>query len=141
MEQKQAGTAREFFNHWFAAINGENKLPRVHDKKLSILTLAALMEMQPGQVPQTLRDGWPSIVAGALRLFKDLPKAIEGALEPTREVTGQLLMSVVFTVRKALQQEYADGDEIDDSYAEKLLNFNDEEGKHTRQFQIVALPF
>lgn len=50
-------------------------------------------------------------------------------------------MIVAFTVRKALQQEYADGDEIDDSYAEKLLNFNDEEGKHTRQLQLAALPF
>lgn len=80
METKQAGTARKFFDLWFAAINGENKLPRVHDKKLSILTLSALMEVPAANVPDSLRDGWPGIVGGALRLFKDLPKAIEGAL-------------------------------------------------------------
>lgn len=109
MDQKQPGTAQQFFHAWFAAINGENKLPRVHDKKLSILTLAALMEVPANQVPDTLREGWPGIVGGALRLFKDLPKAIE--------------------VRKALQADYADGDDFDDTYTEKLLNFNDEEGK------------
>ncbi|KAF5311710.1 hypothetical protein D9611_009470 [Ephemerocybe angulata] len=108
IEQKQPGTAGQFFNHWFAAINGENKLPRVHDKKLSILTLSALMEVPAGSVPDTLREGWPGIVGGALRLFKDLPKAIE--------------------VRKAMQADYADGEDFDDTYAEKLLNFNDEEG-------------
>ncbi|RXW25385.1 hypothetical protein EST38_g469 [Candolleomyces aberdarensis] len=108
METKQAGTARKFFDLWFAAINGDNKLPRVHDKKLSILTLSALMEVPAANVPDSLRDGWPGIVGGALRLFKDLPKAIE--------------------VRKALQAEYDAGEEVDDTYAEKLLNFNDEEG-------------
>jgi len=77
METSKPGSARKFFNDWFAAINGENLLPRVHDKKLSILTLAALMEIPAANVPESLRDGWPGIVGGALKLFKELPKAIE----------------------------------------------------------------
>ena len=78
MEAHQAGMARVFFDRWFVAINNENRLPRVHDKKLSLLALCALMEMPPDAVPESLRDGWPGIVGGALKIFKALPKAIEG---------------------------------------------------------------
>ncbi|PPQ95282.1 hypothetical protein CVT26_014856 [Gymnopilus dilepis] len=77
MEAHQAGMARVFFDRWFVAINNENRLPRVHDKKLSLLALCALMEMPPDAVPESLRDGWPGIVGGALKIFKALPKAIE----------------------------------------------------------------
>ncbi|OAX33365.1 hypothetical protein K503DRAFT_859836 [Rhizopogon vinicolor AM-OR11-026] len=38
-EAYKPGFAHVFFNCWFAAINGGNKLPRVHDKKLRILAL------------------------------------------------------------------------------------------------------
>lgn len=78
MENTQPGCSRVFFDKWFAAINNEKQLPRVHDKKLSIITLTALMEMEPGMVPEPLREGWPGIVAGALKLFKALPKAVAG---------------------------------------------------------------
>lgn len=78
MEIYRPGMSRVFFDLWFAAINSDNKLPRVHDKKLSILTLCALMEMDPSGIPEALKQGWPSVVAGALKLFKDLPKAIAG---------------------------------------------------------------
>lgn len=80
MERVSAGAARTFFDRWFASITAsDTKMPRVHDKKLSILTLAALMEMPAESVPESLREGWPGIVGGALKLFKDLPKAIERA--------------------------------------------------------------
>jgi hypothetical protein len=78
MERSRPGTARAFFDKWFAAINAPNDLPRVHDKKLSILALCALLEMDPATIPKTLSDGWSGIVAGILRIFKDLPKAIQG---------------------------------------------------------------
>ncbi|KAF8886227.1 armadillo-type protein [Gymnopilus junonius] len=77
MEVHQAGMARTFFERWFVAINNEKRLPRVHDKKLSLLALCSLMEMAPDAVPESLRDGWPGIVGGALKIFKALPKAIE----------------------------------------------------------------
>jgi len=78
MEVTKAGSARIFFDQWFIAINTDARLPRVHDKKLSVLALCALMEMAPAAVPASLREGWPGIVGGALKIFKTLPKAIEG---------------------------------------------------------------
>jgi importin-7 len=79
MEVSAPGSARVFFDKWFVAINSEkNLLPRVHDKKLSILALCCLLELAPGAIPESLRSGWPGIVGGVLRIFKDLPSAIAG---------------------------------------------------------------
>ncbi|RDB14686.1 hypothetical protein Hypma_016434 [Hypsizygus marmoreus] len=107
MEVFRPGMARIFFDRWFAAINSDNQLPRVHDKKLSILALCALLELAPGNVPETLQSGWPGIVGGALRIFKDLPKAIAD--------------------RKALEEEMAEEEDEDDLLEEKFLNFNEED--------------
>ena len=107
MESFSPGTARLFLERWSAAIQADNQLPRVHDKKLSILALCALLEMPEASVPQPLRDAWVGIVGGILRIFKDLPEAVK-----QRE---QLM--------KELQEEEDDDDEID----EKFLNLNDEE--------------
>lgn len=79
METYKAGAARSFFDAWFEAITAaDSRLPRVHDKKLSILTLCALLELEPANVPENLKEGWPHIVGGALKLFEGLPKAIAG---------------------------------------------------------------
>ena len=77
MEVNKPGTARNFFNRWFGVITNDG-LPRVHDKKLSILALCTLLEMPPNTIPEPLREGWPGIVGGILKIFKGLPKAIEG---------------------------------------------------------------
>lgn len=74
MEVTKAGSVRVFFDQWFTVINTDARLQRVHDKKLSMLALCALMEMPP----VTVREGWPGLVGGALKNFKTLPKAIEG---------------------------------------------------------------
>jgi hypothetical protein len=78
MDGQRPRGARLFFDRWFAAVNAERGLPRVHDKTLSIVALSALLEMKPGAVPAELREGWPGIVGGAIRVFKGLPKAIAG---------------------------------------------------------------
>lgn len=78
IEAFRPGMARVFFDKWFAAITSEGRLPRVHDKKLSILALCALLELAPSAVPETLQNGWHGIVGGVLKIFKDLPKAIAG---------------------------------------------------------------
>lgn len=78
MEAIRPGTSRLFFDTWFEAINNDNRLPRVHDKKLTLTALCALLEMDPSTVPEPVRDGWPQIVGGALRVFRDLPRAVEG---------------------------------------------------------------
>ncbi|KAF5377980.1 hypothetical protein D9615_006718 [Tricholomella constricta] len=107
MEAYRPGMARVFFDRWFAAINSENLLPRVHDKKLSILALCALLELAPGAVPESLQSGWPGIVGGILRIFKDLPQAIAD--------------------RKALEEALQDESDDDEFIEEKILNFNEDE--------------
>lgn len=103
MEVTAAGSARVFFDKWFVAINSEkNLLPRVHDKKLSILALCSLLELAPAAVPENLRNGWPGIVGGALRIFKDLPKAIAD--------------------RKALEEQLAEESDDDEALDDKFLN-------------------
>ncbi|KAJ7075775.1 armadillo-type protein [Mycena belliarum] len=106
MENTRAGMSRVFFDTWFAVINDHTKMPRVHDKKLSILALCALLEMAPGAVPESLKDGWPGIVGGVLKIFKDLPAAIEA--------------------RKALE-DLDDDDDDDGLIDEKILNMNEDD--------------
>ena len=69
----------EVYKPGFVAINSENKLPRVHNKRLSTLALWKLLEMEAAAIPDGLRDGWPGIVVGALNIFKTLPQAIASA--------------------------------------------------------------
>ncbi|KAF5381241.1 hypothetical protein D9757_007902 [Collybiopsis confluens] len=105
MENTRPGTARTFFDKWFLAINNSDKqLPRVHDKKLSIVTLTALMELEPAMIPASLREGWPGLVAGALKIFRGLPKAVAD--------------------RKALEDSLAEDEDEDDLDDEKVLNLN-----------------
>lgn len=128
MEQYRPGTSRVFFDWWFAAINGENKLPRVHDKKLSIMALCALMEMSPSAIPNSLMDGWPSVVGGALGIFKDLPKAVESELLTFLFPHVASDKSKIID-RKALEDAFMEDDDDDDIIDDtKLLNFNEEEG-------------
>jgi hypothetical protein len=74
--------ARSVLDEWFAALKSEGgkQLPRVHDKRLSIIALSALLEMDPADIPDSLRDGWPSIVGGVLEVFKTLPEAMASVL-------------------------------------------------------------
>ena len=74
LEQSQGGS-RAFFDKWFAAMNSPKGLPRVHDKKLSILALCELLKMDTNAVPPALKEGWSGLVAGTLAIFKDLPEA------------------------------------------------------------------
>ncbi|KAG9003232.1 hypothetical protein FRB94_007759 [Tulasnella sp. JGI-2019a] len=67
--------SREFFDKWFTAMNSEKGLPRVHDKKLTILTLCELLKMDLNDVPVGLKEGWNGLVAGILSVFKGLPEA------------------------------------------------------------------
>lgn len=75
--QHQPPAARAFFDAWFAEINSENGLPRVHDKKLSIMALCALMDLDAGAIPASLQDGWAGIVVAIVHVFQGLPSAIE----------------------------------------------------------------
>ncbi|KAG8903898.1 hypothetical protein FRB99_002598 [Tulasnella sp. 403] len=73
--EQTPGGSRAFFDKWFAAMHDDKGLPRVHDKKLSILTLCELLKMDTNAVPPSLKDGWSGLVGGILALFKALPAA------------------------------------------------------------------
>ncbi|KAI0754790.1 ARM repeat-containing protein [Daedaleopsis nitida] len=108
LDQAGPGTARKFFDKWFAAIKVEARLPRVHDKKLSVMALCALMEMDPANIPQSVQEGWPGIVSGALKLFQEYPKAVQA--------------------RKELEEAFqADSDSDDSDSDSKFLNMNEED--------------
>lgn len=66
---------QSFFTLWFENIN---KFSRVHDKKLVIVALCALIELPVEQLPHTLQAGWSQVLDGILAVFKTLPKAEEG---------------------------------------------------------------
>ena len=78
MDAQRPHGAQIFFRHWFAAVDKEHGLPRVHDKTLSIVAMSALLEMKAGTVPAELREGWPGILGGVIKVFKGLPKAVAG---------------------------------------------------------------
>jgi hypothetical protein len=108
MDAQHPHGAQVFFGHWFAVVDKEHGLPRVHDKKLSIVALSALLEMKAGAVPAELREGWPGIVGGAIKVFKGLPKAV--------------------AARKALQDSLQDDEGEEDDDEQRYLNLNEEEG-------------
>ena len=84
METARPGTGRAFFDTWFnfQAIHVDHKLPRVHDKKLTVLALCALMELHPSAIPEILEAGWSGIVAGILRIFTDLESPLWSTIWP-----------------------------------------------------------
>ncbi|RHZ46534.1 hypothetical protein Glove_615g3 [Diversispora epigaea] len=71
---EERGMTQSFFTLWFANIN---KFSRVHDKKLVIVALCALIELPVEQLPHTLQVGWSQVLDGILEVFKSLPKAEE----------------------------------------------------------------
>ncbi|KIO25700.1 hypothetical protein M407DRAFT_8258 [Tulasnella calospora MUT 4182] len=117
LEQAQGG-ARAFFDKWFAAMNSPKGLPRVHDKKLSILALCELMKMDTSAVPQTLTEGWSGLVAGALAIFKELPEAEDrraALLEEYEDDSGEEDMEEDLVVGPPADDE--DGDVFDEETA------------------------
>ena len=78
IEAYSPGMAGTFLDRWFAAIKEESGLPRVYDKRLTIIALSALMEMEQSTIPEPLSKAWPFMVSGALKVFEGLPKAVAG---------------------------------------------------------------
>lgn len=68
------GWTNKFFSSWFSNIEG---LSRVHDKKLSIVAISALLTLRADQVPSSVQQGWPRLLQGVVRLFQTLPAAIK----------------------------------------------------------------
>ncbi|CAG8475521.1 4872_t:CDS:10, partial [Acaulospora morrowiae] len=97
---EKCGMTQAFFTLWFENIN---KFSRVHDKKLVIVALCALIEMPIEQLPQTLQAGWPQVLDGILTVFKTLSKAEEN--------------------RQRMEKAGMDGDDsLDDDFNSSELN-------------------
>ena len=71
------GWTNKFFSAWFSNI--EN-MARVHDKKLSILAISALLTLHAEEVPTSVQQGWPRLLQGVVRLFQTLPAALKSEL-------------------------------------------------------------
>lgn len=68
------GWTNKFFSSWFSNIEG---LTRVHDKKLSIVAISALLILRADEVPSSVQQGWPRLLQGVVRLFQTLPAAMK----------------------------------------------------------------
>lgn len=137
IENFRPGMARTFFDSWFGFIKAaEAKLPRVHDKKLSIVALCALLELAPGAIPDNLKDGWPAIVGGIIKIFHDLPKAVECK----RILAGHDIMYwPTCTDRQKLEEALETEADDDDDADEKLLNMKEDDGEHDYSQSIIDL--
>ncbi|KAF9433333.1 hypothetical protein BGZ76_009597 [Entomortierella beljakovae] len=69
---EENGWTQRFFEVWFTNLD---KFSRVHDKKLSIFALCAILSVPANQLPSTLQSGWPQVLTGILRNFEGLPIA------------------------------------------------------------------
>ncbi|KAL2056272.1 hypothetical protein ABVK25_003295 [Lepraria finkii] len=76
------GWTNKFFSSWFSNIEG---FTRVHDKKLSICAISALLTLNANEVPTSVQQGWPRLLQGVVRLFQTLPAALKHREEFTKE--------------------------------------------------------
>jgi len=71
------GWTNKFFSLWFSSIDN---FTRVHDKKLCISAICALLSLAPQDVPVSVQQGWPRLLQGVVRLFQTLPAALKSKL-------------------------------------------------------------
>jgi hypothetical protein len=72
----------KFFSWWFSSIDS---FTRVHDKKLSIAAIVALLTLNADQVPTSVQQGWPRLLQGIVRLFATLPAATKNREEALKD--------------------------------------------------------
>ena len=75
----------KFFSTWFGSID---TFRRVHDKKLCIAAISALLTIRADQVPQSVQTGWPRLLTGATYLFRTLPQAVKAREEVMKASDG-----------------------------------------------------
>ncbi|KAK1845535.1 nonsense-mediated mrna decay protein [Colletotrichum chrysophilum] len=76
------GWTNRFFSLWFGSMGN---FTRVHDKKLCIVAISALLSLKADQVPQSVSVGWPRLLQGITELFKTLPAAMKNREEALRD--------------------------------------------------------
>ncbi|KAH7358612.1 importin-7 [Plectosphaerella cucumerina] len=105
------GWTNRFFSLWFG---GMSSFSRVHDKKLCIVAISALLGLSAEHVPQSVSVGWPRLLQGITELFKTLPMAMKNREEALRD-----------DYRLDLEGEYGYND--DDEWGEDGANWAAEE--------------
>lgn len=68
------GWTNRFFSLWFGSMSS---FTRVHDKKLCIVAISALLSINHEQVPASVSVGWPRLLQGIIELFRSLPSAMK----------------------------------------------------------------
>lgn len=63
-----------FFSLWFGSMT---TFTRVHDKKLCIVAISALLSLPHEQIPASISVGWPRLLQGITELFRTLPMAMK----------------------------------------------------------------
>ena len=76
------GWTNKFFSLWFSSIDS---FTRVHDKKLSIGAITALLTLRADEVPTSVQQGWPRLLQGVVRLFQTLPSALKNREDVQKE--------------------------------------------------------
>ncbi|KAJ3478991.1 hypothetical protein NLG97_g8433 [Lecanicillium saksenae] len=76
------GWTNRFFSLWFGSMSS---FSRVHDKKLCIVAISALLNLNHEQVPQSVSVGWPRLLQGITELFRTLPAALKNREEALRD--------------------------------------------------------
>ena len=121
------GWTNKFFSLWFSSIDS---FTRVHDKKLSIGAITALLTLRADEVPTSVQQGWPRLLQGIVRLFQTLPAALKNREEAQREEDF------------GLSTDYDDEDEDDDEWqAEDWENEETEETTDIKDESTAYLDF
>ncbi|KAG6118182.1 hypothetical protein E4U13_000457 [Claviceps humidiphila] len=76
------GWTNRFFSLWFGSMTS---FSRVHDKKLCIVAISALLSLNHDQVPASVSVGWPRLLQGITELFRTLPNAMKNRDEALRD--------------------------------------------------------
>jgi hypothetical protein len=76
------GWTNRFFSLWFGSMTS---FTRVHDKKLCIVAISALLSLSHEHVPSSVSVGWPRLLQGITELFRTLPAAQKNRDEALRD--------------------------------------------------------
>ncbi|KAG5931655.1 hypothetical protein E4U53_001663, partial [Claviceps sorghi] len=126
------GWTNRFFSLWFGSMSS---FSRVHDKKLCIVAISALLSVSHDQVPASVSVGWPRLLQGITELFRTLPNAMKNREEALRDD---------FHLENSY--DYGDEDEWDDNEAnwngdEEEEEANEEEALQSKDESKAYLEF
>ncbi|KAI5867654.1 ARM repeat-containing protein [Durotheca rogersii] len=110
------GWTNKFFSLWFGNMD---HFSRVHDKKLCIVAIVSLLNLNADQIPASVSTGWPRLLQGITGLFKTLPNALKNREQALKEDFAY----------DSNNYDYEDEDE----WADEDTNWNAEEGAEAEQ--------